>query len=125
MNRRGFTLIEVMLALVIFMVVLLGVGQMTASMVHTVATSERQEAAVQLAHDRLALVQATPRYAALESLYVATETTFPTLPGFTRVTQVVRSGGPGQPMDHKTVTVTVTGPGLLVPVSRTITVAAP
>ncbi len=125
MSRRGFTLVEVMIALVILLVVLMGFSQMTASMVHTVATSDRQEAAVQLVHDRLEQVRLAPHYAALESLYVAHETSFPTLPGFTRITQIVHTGGPGLALDYKKVTVTVSGRGLLVPVSRTITVAAP
>lgn len=125
MNRRGFTLVEVMVALVILLIVLMGFSMMTANMIHTVATSDRQEAAVQLSHDRLEQVRLAPNYGTLESLYVATETGFPTLPGFTRQTEIVRTGGQGLPTDFKKVTVTVRGPGLLVPVSRTITVAAP
>ena len=123
---RGFTLIEVMIALVILMVVILGMGRLTATMSHTVATGGQQQAAVELAEGRVAQIQADPDYPALESLYVATETSFPTLPGFTRQTVILHdSGTAAQKHDWKKVTVTVQGPGLLVPVSRTITRGAP
>lgn len=122
---RGFTLIEVMMALVILMVVLLGFAVSSTRLLHTVTMSDRQESAIQLASSRLELVQLEPNYAALDSLFVRTETNFPTLPGVTRTTTITRFGGPGQPIDYKRITVTVAGPGLLAPVVRTTTVAAP
>lgn len=126
MPRRGFTLIEVMIALVILMVVALGMAQLTATMTHTVTTGGRQQAAVELAEGRVAQIQADPNYAGLESTYVATEANFATLPGFSRQTIVQHdTGSAGARHDWKRVTVTVSGPGLLVPVSRSITRAAP
>ncbi|TMM28152.1 MAG: prepilin-type N-terminal cleavage/methylation domain-containing protein [Actinobacteria bacterium] len=124
-SARGFTLIEVMAALVILSVVLLGTAQLTTGMVHTAATSGRQDAAIELAQGRLARILADPNYATLEKVYVATEIGFPALPGFSRHTDVVHFGGVGQPNDYKKITVTVSGPGLLAPVARTVTVAAP
>src|SRR5438105_390322 len=110
MRRNGFTLVEVMIALVILMVVLLGMARLTAGMTHAVTTGGQQQAAVELA----------------ESRYVATETNFPTLQGFSRQTIIVRdTGSVTQPHDWKRVTVSVQGPGLLAPVSRTVTRAAP
>ena len=125
MQRHAFTLIEVMIALVILAVVVLGTVQLTAGMVHTVTTSGQQDAAVELAQGRLAQIQADPNYSGLELRYTGTETDFPTLPGFRRETQVIRFGGLGKPNDYKRVTVSVMGPGLRGPVSRTATVAAP
>ena len=90
-----------------------------------VFTSANQGAAIQLAIDRVEQVRADPRYDALDTAYTATETTFPTLSGFTRVTSIVRTGGLGQPNDYKKVTVRVTGPGVSPAVVRTVTVAAP
>lgn len=124
-NRSGFTLIEVILALTILLVVMMMLANTTGKTVHTAATSSNQEAAIQLAMDRVDQVRADPNYAGLDSAYAKTETSFPTLSGFTRVTSIVRTGGPGTPNDYKKVTVTVSGPGLLAPVVRTVTVAAP
>jgi prepilin-type N-terminal cleavage/methylation domain-containing protein len=126
MQRHGFTLVEVMVALVILMVVLMGMAQLSARMTHQVTTGGRQQAAVELAEGRIARIQADPNYATLESLYVATETNFPTLAGFTRSTTIVRDTGDAtRPHDWKRVTVKVAGPGLLAPVARTITRGAP
>jgi prepilin-type N-terminal cleavage/methylation domain-containing protein len=124
-HAKGFTLVEVMIALVILMIVLLGFAVSSGRMLHTVTTSDLQETAIQLARSRLEMVQLQPNYAALDSMYVQTETNFPTLPGFTRATTITRFGGAGQPIDYKRITVTVSGPGLLAPVVRTTTVAAP
>ena len=121
--RNGFTLIEVMIALTILMIVLVGMASMTTRSVHVTTISDREEAAIQLVHDRLEFVRADPRYTALDSLYATTETTFPSLPGFQRVTQITRVTTGNN--DYRRVTVTVTGPGLKQPVSRTITVAQP
>jgi prepilin-type N-terminal cleavage/methylation domain-containing protein len=126
-NRSGFTLIEVILALTILLVVMMMLANTTGKTVHTAATSANQEAAIQLAMDRVDQVRADPNYARLDSVYARTETSFPTLSGFTRVTSIVHTGGPppGFTNDYKKVTVTVSGPGLLAPVVRTVTVAAP
>lgn len=124
-SKQGFTLVEVMIALVILMVVVVGFMSTSSRLMHTVAVNDRQESAIRLAYDRIEMVRLDPRYTKLESLYVATETSFPTLPGFSRVTAMALVGGPGQPTDYKKVTVTVSGPGLLAPVKRTTTVAAP
>jgi len=125
MNRSGFTLIEVMVALVILAIVLLGTAQITTRQVHTVATSAQLQSAVELAESRIAKIETDPNYAALESLYVATENSFASYPGFTRTTAITHTGGTGQTNDYKKATVTVNGPGLLTAVTRTVTVAAP
>ncbi len=123
--KNGFTLVEVMIALVILMVVVVGFMSTSGRLMHTVTVNDRQEAAIRLAYDRIEMVRLEPRYTKLESLFVATETSFPTLPGYTRVTTIQLVGGPSLPTDHKKVTVTVNGPGLIAPIKRTTTVAAP
>lgn len=125
MRRSGFTLIEVMMALVILLGVILGVAQITARMVHTVVTSDQQLTAVQLAEDRLEQIRLDPDYTDLETNYVGTETTFPTLTGFKRVTAITHVGGTGKAQDYKMITVTVSGPGVSTPVARSVTVGAP
>lgn len=124
-SRRGFTLIEVILALTILLVVLMLMATSTGRAVHTAATSSAQAAAQELAMDRIESIRADPRYDVIDTLYAKTETSFPTLPGYTRTTRIVRVGGIGQANDYKRITVTVTGPGLTVPLARSTTVAAP
>jgi hypothetical protein len=110
---------------VILSLMIMGLTTATAGFVHVTATSDRQVAALQLAQDRIQAVQIFPNYSTLETTFNATESGFPTLPGYTRQTQVVRFGGLGQTNDYKRVTVTVNGPGLTQPVKRSVTVAAP
>lgn len=124
-NERGFTLIEVMMALTIIAGVLLAMGAATASFVHEVAVGNRNAMALQLVDDRIETVQADPYYAGLDTAYAGTETDFPTLPGYTRTTTILALGGAGQSVNYKKVTVTVAGPGLADRVARTITVGAP
>lgn len=124
-GRSGFTLIEVMVALVILSVVLLGMGATIGGLLHTATSSDWNTAAQQLAEDRIEQVRLEPSYAALDTLYAGTESTFPGLSGWTRDTEIVHFGGTGQSVDYKKVTVTVSGPGLRVPIARTVTVAAP
>jgi prepilin-type N-terminal cleavage/methylation domain-containing protein len=122
-DRAGFTLIEVVLALTILLVVMVSFVSMTGRTVHVAATSDREQGAVQLAADRIEQVRSDPNYAKLDSLYVATESSFPTWPGLVRSTTIVRTTAGLN--DYKRVTVTVTGPGLAAPVTRSVTVAAP
>jgi prepilin-type N-terminal cleavage/methylation domain-containing protein len=124
-RQRGFTLIEIMIALVLLTIVILGLATATATVIHVVTLSDRNTAAIQLADGRVEEIQMDPNYNGLDSLYAGTESSFPDLPGYTRETRFVRVGGLGQSQDYKKITVTVTGPGLSDPVSRTITVAAP
>ncbi len=121
-SRNGFTLIEVVLSLTILMVVMLAIITMTGRTVHVSTTSDREQAAIQLVTDRTDLVRTDPSYAALNG-YAGVEDSFPTLPGYTRTTTVVRDTSGGH--DYKTISVTVAGPGLTTPVTRTVTVAAP
>jgi prepilin-type N-terminal cleavage/methylation domain-containing protein len=123
-REAGFTLIEIMIALTILLVVIVGLVSTTGKTTHVAATSERQAVAIEMVHDRLDRVRVDPDYAGLDTTYAKTETGFPSLPGFTRVTTVVRFTSTSN--DYKKITVKVTGPGLpAAGVSRTITVAAP
>jgi len=124
MNReRGFTLIEVILALSILLVVMMMLASTTGRALHTAATTQSQQTAIQLAMDKIDQVRNDPNYVGLAA-YAGTDTTFTGLPGFRRVTTVVQTGGQNQRDDYKKITVVVTGPGIT-PVSRTVTVAAP
>lgn len=122
-NAKGFTLVEIVLALTILLVVMVTLVTLTGKTVHITAISDREQAAIQLVTDRTDQVRSDPDYVGLDTTYATTETTFATLPGFKRVTTIAHVTADKN--DYKRVTVTVTGPGLANPVARTITVAAP
>jgi prepilin-type N-terminal cleavage/methylation domain-containing protein len=122
-TRRGFTLIEVVVALVILMAVMVQFVVMTGQTTNTAATSERQEAAIELALDRISQIRSDPNYQHIDSAYVWTENSFPGLPGVKRTTTAVHDST--ATTNYKIFTVKITGPGLATPVSRTTIVAAP
>jgi prepilin-type N-terminal cleavage/methylation domain-containing protein len=124
-SRRGFTLIEVLVAVVILGAVVMAIASALAKFMHVVATSDRDSAALELVEDRLQQIQMDPNYNGLDTLYVATESNFPTLAGYTRETTIARVGGLGQANDYKQIRVTVSGPGLVSPIQRSVTIAAP
>ncbi len=125
MTARGFTLVEVMVALTILLIVVTGLAGTTARTVHTVTVRDRQAVAIELAGHRLDQARATPDYAGLEATYAGVESAIAGHPGYTRTTEIVRVGGIGLPDDYKKITVTVAATGLPVPVVRTTTIAAP
>ncbi|MGD0484452.1 MAG: prepilin-type N-terminal cleavage/methylation domain-containing protein [Gemmatimonadales bacterium] len=126
-RRRGVTLIEIMISVVILSVVLLGMGRYLVSFSQTVRTSEARTMAVALASSRISEIRASPNYSGLETNYATTETSITGFPGFTRSTTITHLGGPRPTYtnDYKTVTVVVTAPGIAAPIKKTIIVAAP
>jgi prepilin-type N-terminal cleavage/methylation domain-containing protein len=124
-SHRGFTLIEIMIALVILALVVLGMATSTGRFIRVVAESDIQVAAIQLADDRIQTVLMDPNYQGLDTAYAGSESGFPSLDGFVRATAITHVGGVGQATNHKRIVVTVTGPGLSSPVKRSATVAAP
>ena len=125
MNRRGFTLIEIMLAVVILGIVLLGTARFTAQFLHTVSISTVRTVAAEVAQERIELVSTDPSYTTLAARWAATETGFPGFPRMQRQTTVARTTGTTPPRDYTTVTVTVTEPTLYTPVKVTTTVGRP
>jgi prepilin-type N-terminal cleavage/methylation domain-containing protein len=119
-DRRGFTLIEVIIAMVILLTVISAMATATGGFVRSVAEDDLRAAAVQLADDRIQAIEMDPDYNNFGA-YAVTENNFPTLAGFTRVTRITRITAGGQ--DHTVVSVVVNGPGLVRPVQRTTTVA--
>ncbi len=121
------TLIEVVVALTILAVVLLGMGRFAFNFSRTERQSEARTVAVELASQRLAAIRSTPNYAGLEATFAGTESAIAGFPGYARTTVIVHTGGPRPTYtnDYKTVTVTVSSPALAAPVSETVVVAAP
>jgi len=124
-DQRGFTLIEMLIALTILAIVALGMATSTGQFVRIVADAEIQMSAIQLADERVQMVLMDPDYGNLETTYNMTEGSFPGLSGFQRATTIVHVGGSGQTTDHKLIQVIVSGPGLAQSVKRSVTMAAP
>jgi type II secretion system protein I len=123
-RRAGFTLIEVMIALVILGIAALSLMRVTSRMIRSVTDDRTRTIASASADARIAEVRAWPTYTTLEGKYAGTEADIP-ITGLTRVTTIVRTGGTGQPNDYKRVTVTVSGSQLTSNVTRTVTIAPP
>ena len=125
--RRGVTLIEILISVVILSIVLLGMGRYLVSFSKTVRTAEVRTVAVALASSRISMVRSSPNYSGLQTNFQGTETTITGFPGYSRSTTVTHVGGPRPTYtnDYTTVTVVVNGPGLTSPIAKTIIVAAP
>ena len=134
MKQNGFTMIEVLIAMVILGITLLSTQAMfTDQFIRAAAGHEKQAVALQLVKERVELIQASGvyrdlnMYQKMDSMYGETATPIPDHPEFTRTTRIKRSKAKtkGNLIDFKQVTVTVDGPGLLQPISRSISVGAP
>ncbi|HEX8430953.1 MAG TPA: prepilin-type N-terminal cleavage/methylation domain-containing protein [Longimicrobium sp.] len=126
LNRDGFTLLEVLIAMVILSIAMLGTHvALSDRLIRDVGQADNRSIAMQLAADRIQMVQLEPNYGALETVYEKTETGMAGFPGFTRVTDINRSNVATTKMDFKTVTVTVTHARLNPSISRSVVVAAP
>lgn len=126
--QEGFTLLEVLVALVILSVAVLGVARSAGSLSASSARTEARALALQAVEDRISLIRLDPRYVELDSIYGGQESSMDGLAGYTRTTQVARIQIPqvgGTNIDYQKISVSVDGPGLLSPLSRTITLGAP
>lgn len=122
-STRGFTLIEVMIALVILSGVILSMGAGTSRYLSIITRSRIRIQAAAVADAQIAAVRVAPDYATLTATFNGTLADVP-FPSYSRVTQVVRTGA-GTTADRTRVMVTVTGPHLATPVVRYTTLAVP
>lgn len=128
-RRTGFTLIEVLLAVVILVIVATTVARFASDFSRAMFTSSVRVVASGVAADRLELIRADPRYPRLVALYGtgagADTTGFPGYAQMRRLTNIVRdqSGTPAR--DRTTVTVRVIDPGLKDTIAVTSVIASP
>jgi prepilin-type N-terminal cleavage/methylation domain-containing protein len=120
-RRRGMTLIEVMIALVILTGALLGMGKFITSFSHATSDGALSSVASDLVLDRLETIKGSNSYVALDG-YAVTETAITGFTGYKRVTQVTRTLDGTQ--DYKAITVTVSNAGLSSPVKKSTIIAA-
>lgn len=130
MRRNGFTLIEILIALVVMSAVALGITRVMGQFTHVVGTSTTRTVATAVAQESIENIRATPdaavNYAAIVGTYNGTSTTgFPGYANMTRTIRAVRTITTSPRADFTTVTVTVAEPTMGAPVAMTIVVAAP
>jgi prepilin-type N-terminal cleavage/methylation domain-containing protein len=119
--RRGMTLVEVVVSLVILAGAVLGMGIFVTRFSRSVTDASIRTTADQLAADRLEEVKGATRYTQIDTLFAGiTEANPQGYTGFTRRTLVKRIGGaPSDIDDYKIITVIVTTSALPKPVSKT------
>lgn len=127
-KRDGFTLIEVLMAVVILVIIATSLARFAGSFSKAMSDATVRTIATGIATGRLELVRADPRYTSLATLYGsgagADTTGFPQYPAMRRVTRVVRDQAGGR--DRTTVTVRVWDPRVLKDtISVTAVIASP
>lgn len=120
--RDGLTLIEVLVALVLLSGVAMGMSSYAAKFIRGTADASIRSTAGDLVSDRLEQIKGYGRYGTLESTYNGTESSMPGYANFTRRTDIVRVNTTTN--DYKTITVTVTHPGLRTAVKKTTVISA-
>lgn len=128
--RDGFTLVEVMIAVVILSIVVLSVPRVGLDFSRTVSSSRVRNEANAVANAWISRCRSEPNYAALDSTVAGkcrgTVSNLGTY-AFTRATTVVKdsalSGVADSLNDYKRITVVVSGGGMATPVTRTVTIA--
>jgi len=126
-TRKGFSLVEVIVALVLLTILMLGAQALAARMIRTTTTANIQVTAAQIAEDRIDFVRLDPQYDSLVARYAVTENPVTGYPGYQRITAftqtlAVTTNGT---TDFQTMTVRVTHQQLVTPVSRTVVITTP
>lgn len=125
--RRGMTLIEVMIAIVILSGAMLGLAKFGGQFEHTTATASDMSLASDLATAKIEQVKAFRTYTSIVATYNNITETYvgdPVYSGFTRKTVATRcTGCPTASNDYITVTATVSGRSLVAPIAKTTIIA--
>lgn len=122
----GFTLVEVVVALVILSTAVLGLASSASRLATSSAAAELRALALQAVDDQIARISLDPRYGGLDTLYAGVESGLFAIDGITRTTTVVHTQETTPlVLDYKRIFVTVEGPMITEPISRQIVIAAP
>jgi prepilin-type N-terminal cleavage/methylation domain-containing protein len=127
-RRNGFTLIEMLIAVVVVVIVATSFAKFAAQYSRSMGDSSLRLVATGVATGRLELVRADPRYTRIIALYgsgtAGGDTTgFLDYPRMRRITTMVRDQSGNR--DFTTITVKVWDPALMDTVAVTAVVAAP
>lgn len=125
-RRDGFTLVEVVVALMLLTTAVMGMQLMTAQMLRRMTVAQVQLSASQLAEDRLDQIRLEPNYANIPT-YAGTENTIAGFPSYTRITTILqqRDSTEAGITDFRRITVEVRAPALTPSVRRTLVIGAP
>jgi hypothetical protein len=125
-SKKGSSTVEVTISLVILAFALFGLGSTTARLTRVAVGAELRSLALQAVEDRVFRIRLHPDYQHLDSLFSESESEVPEFPGYHRSTVLRRVREPGKIpdryLDYTSITVTVDGPGLARPISRTVTI---
>ena len=126
MNNKGFTMVEVVTSLVILAVAIIGLSSTTARLAQVASQAETRALALQAVEDRISRVRLHPIYQQLDSVFSESDVEVPNMPDYKRTTTLSRILEPGERdgkyVDFTRITVSVDGPGLEEPISRTVAV---
>jgi prepilin-type N-terminal cleavage/methylation domain-containing protein len=127
-RRRGLTLAEVLIALVILSTALVGMARFLWAFGHTTKNVSNTQRALDLISNRLDSVTRQPDYAGIDSMGsaggLAQSITIDSTT-YTRKTYITHTGGsPTDTVDFKTITVSVAQPSFTQAVEKTTIVAA-
>ena len=97
--RKGFALIEAMIALTILAGAVLSAGRYFTQLARGVSDERTRAQAMHLVGERFEQVKTSPTYAKIDSLYAGVESNITGYAGYTRLTEILRVGG--QPADTR------------------------
>jgi len=120
MQRRGISLLEVMVALTILGTALIGMAEYGRRYARTNANSAMLNSALDLSSARVERVKSERNYISMDTM-ATTESSIVGYPGYIRQTQIVQTLS--AQYNYKTVTVTVTHPAMPTPVKKTTAIA--
>ena len=124
MTRRGMTLVEVIVAMLLLVGVLLVLGGFSAKFAQATGQAHLIVTANELAAQRMDAVRQQPTYGGVDSL-ARTDTVKADFSAYAVKTQILRiGGGVTDTVDYKLITVSVTHPAMRKTVAKTSAVAA-
>jgi prepilin-type N-terminal cleavage/methylation domain-containing protein len=123
--RRGMSLVEVIVAMLILTAVILVLGGFSAKFAQANGQAHLIITANEIAASRMDEIRTQPTYASLDLLKAAGDTVKADFTSFIRKTDIKRiGGGITDTLDYKLFTVTVTHPSLKKVVKKTTAMAA-
>jgi prepilin-type N-terminal cleavage/methylation domain-containing protein len=127
-DRRGFTLVELIVAMSLLAITFLGMGSVVPALMSSTSRSEIDFLTLNAVEDRLDMILMDPRYTLLDSIYSEESVDIGTFARATRTTSLSRqvtTMPDGRTLDFTTVTVFVEAPNPSRSVSRNLIIGAP